>query len=148
VRAIIQRVARARVTVEGREVGAINGGLAVLLGIATDDARTDAERLLDKVLHLRIFENEEGKFDRSVCDTGGELLVISQFTLLADTTKGRRPSFSHAAPPTHAVPLYEHFVAAARAGGVRVATGTFGARMQVELTNDGPVTIMLDSKHP
>lgn len=147
-RAVIQRVARARVTVDGREIAAVGAGLAVLLGIAADDARADAEWLLDKVLNLRIFGNADGKFDRSVRDTRGELLVVSQFTLLADTTKGRRPSFSHAAPPTHAIPLYEYFVAAARALGMQVATGSFGARMQVELTNDGPVTIMLDSQDP
>ena len=145
-RAVIQRVARARVTVDDRVVGAIGPGLLVFLGIAADDTEPDAHWLLDKLLDLRVFENEGGKFDRSVRDVNGELLVVSQFTLYADTRKGRRPSLSDAARPDHAVPLYERFVAAARARGTRVATGEFGAHMQVELINDGPVTITIDSR--
>jgi D-aminoacyl-tRNA deacylase len=146
VRAVIQRVAAARVTVGERLVGAIGRGALVLLGIAQDDSEDDADWLLDKLLGLRIFENASGKFDNSLRDVRGELLTVSQFTLLADTTKGRRPSFSGAARPEQAIPLYEHFVTRARAQGVTVATGEFGAHMQVELINDGPVTIILDSK--
>ena len=145
-RAVIQRVTAARVSADDRVVGAIGRGLLVLLGIAVDDAEADAQWLLEKLLDLRIFENAVGKFDRSVRDVNGELLVVSQFTLYADTRKGRRPSFSVAARPEHAVPLYEGFVAAARARGLRVATGEFGAHMQVELVNDGPVSITLDSR--
>jgi D-aminoacyl-tRNA deacylase len=146
VRAVVQRVAAARVTVDGRQVGAIGRGALVLLGIAQDDTEEDADWLLDKLLGLRIFENAIGKFDNSLRDVHGELLTVSQFTLLADTTKGRRPSFTGAARPEQAIPLYEHFVARARAQGMTVATGEFGAHMQVELVNDGPVTIILDSK--
>ena len=144
-RAVVQRVSRARVTIEDRTVGAIGPGLLVLLGIATTDTPPAADWLLDKVVDLRIFDNESGKFDRSLRELGRELLVVSQFTLLADTRKGRRPSFTAAALPERAVPLYEHFVARARAKGFTVATGEFGARMQVELVNDGPVTIVVDS---
>jgi D-tyrosyl-tRNA(Tyr) deacylase len=115
----------------------------VLLGVARGDAAADAERLAAKVANLRIFENDEGRFDRSLLDAGGAALVVSQFTLIADTAKGNRPSFGHAAPPEEAEPLYEAFCAALRALGVEVATGVFGARMQVELVNDGPVTIVL-----
>jgi D-tyrosyl-tRNA(Tyr) deacylase len=146
VRAVLQRVAGAHVTVDEREVGRIGLGLLVLLGIAHDDTREDADWLLHKLLDLRIFENEHGKFDRSLRDVGGAMLVVSQFTLLADTGKGRRPSFSAAARPEQAVPLYEHFVSQARAQGGRVATGEFGAHMQVHLINDGPVTFVLDSR--
>jgi D-aminoacyl-tRNA deacylase len=138
-RAVVQRVARARST-PGGEIGP---GLCVLLGIARGDSREEAERLAGKVARLRIFENEHGKFDRSLLDTGGSALVISQFTLIADTAKGNRPSFTDAAPPKEAEPLYEAFCAALRGLGVEVATGMFGARMQVELVNDGPVTIVL-----
>lgn len=145
-RAVVQRVSSAHVTVGGRVVGRIGAGLAVLLGIATDDTPKDADWLLAKLLDLRIFENQVGKFDQSLRDREGELLVVSQFTLFADTRKGRRPSFSDAARPKTATPLYEHFVAAARAEGVRVATGEFGAHMHVALVNDGPVTILLDSR--
>ena len=115
----------------------------MLLGVARGDSAADAERLAGKVARLRIFENEEGKFDRSLLDTGGATLVVSQFTLIADTEKGNRPSFSQAAPPEAAEPLYQAFSAALRALGVEVATGVFGARMQLELVNDGPVTILL-----
>ncbi len=144
-RAVLQRVSTARVTVGGRVAGAIGAGVVALLGIAADDTEAEADWLLDKLLNLRIFANDNGKFDRSLRDGHGDLLVVSQFTLLADTRKGRRPSFTAAAPPERAIPLYEHFVALARAQGVTVATGEFGAHMQVELVNDGPVTILLDS---
>jgi|ERR1700687_3081883 len=144
-RAVVQRVTRARVTVGERVVGAIGPGLLALIGIARDDTEETADWLIDKLFDLRIFENKEGKFDMSLRDIHGELLVVSQFTLLADTRKGRRPSFTAAARPEHAVPLYERFLAGARARGVAVASGKFGAAMQVELVNDGPVTIILDS---
>jgi D-aminoacyl-tRNA deacylase len=116
----------------------------VLLGVARGDTAADAERLAGKVANLRIFENHAGKFDRSMLDIGGSALVVSQFTLVADTAKGNRPSFSDAAPPDAAEPVYEAFVAALRALGVEVTTGAFGARMRVELVNDGPVTIVID----
>jgi D-tyrosyl-tRNA(Tyr) deacylase len=138
-RAVIQRVARASAT----PGGAIGPGLCVLLGVAEGDDEEAAVRLAAKVAQLRIFENAEGKFDRSLLDAGGEALVVSQFTLLADTAKGNRPSFSGAARPEVAEPLYERFVQALRHLGVRVETGVFGARMSVELVNDGPVTIVL-----
>jgi D-aminoacyl-tRNA deacylase len=124
--------------------GEIGAGLCVLLGVARGDTAADAERLAGKVANLRIFENEAGKFDRSLLDRGGSALVVSQFTLVADTAKGNRPSFSDAAPPDAAEPVYEAFVAALRALGVEVTTGAFGARMRVELVNDGPVTIVID----
>jgi D-aminoacyl-tRNA deacylase len=145
-RAVVQRVAGAQVMVEARVVGQIGPGLLILLGIASDDSSKDADWLLNKLLDLRIFENDAGKFDRSVVDCRGELLVISQFTLYADTRKGRRPSFTAAARPEHAVPLYEHFIAQARARGIAVACGEFGAHMQVHLINDGPVTLVVDSR--
>ena len=138
-KAVVQRVSRARST-PGGEIGA---GLCVLLGVADGDTREDAERLAGKVARLRIFQNEEGKFDLSLLDTGGAALVVSQFTLIADTAKGNRPSFSGAARPEVAEPLYEAFCAALAAAGVEVAQGVFGARMHVELVNDGPVTIVL-----
>jgi D-aminoacyl-tRNA deacylase len=146
VRAVVQRVSAARVSVGQQVVGAIRRGLLVLVGIAADDTPAEADWLLDKLLDLRIFENELGKFDKSLRDIDGELLLVSQFTLLADTRKGRRPSFNDAARPEHAVPLYTHLVQRARAQGITVASGEFGAHMQVELTNDGPVTIVLDTK--
>ena len=123
--------------------GEIGAGVCVLLGVARGDSAVDAERLAEKVARLRIFENDEGKFDRSLLDGGGAALVVSNFTLIADTAKGNRPSFSGAAPPEEAEPVYEAFTAALRAVGVEVATGVFGARMAVELVNDGPVTILL-----
>ena len=140
-RAVVQRVSRARST-PGGEIGP---GLCVLLGVATGDERQDAERLAGKVARLRIFQNEEGKFDRSLLDVGGGALVVSQFTLIADTAKGNRPSFSRAAQPEAAEPLYEAFCEALAAESVHVARGIFGARMQVELVNDGPVTIILET---
>jgi D-aminoacyl-tRNA deacylase len=144
VRAVVQRVSEARVVVDGRRVGEIGRGLAVLLGVARGDSEADAARLAGKVARLRIFEDEAGKFDRSLLDVAGEALVVSQFTLIADTRKGNRPSFTEAAPPEHAEPLYEAFCAALAELGVSVARGTFGARMAVELANDGPVTIVLN----
>jgi len=145
VRAVVQRVRAARVVVGGEQVGAVGPGLCVLLGVAESDDEAQAARLAGRVARLRIFENESGRFDRSLTDVGGEALVVSQFTLIADTAKGNRPSFTHAAAPEHAEPLYEAFCDALGAEGVRVARGTFGARMLVEIANDGPVTIVLDS---
>jgi D-tyrosyl-tRNA(Tyr) deacylase len=142
-RAVVQRVSRARVVVEGQTVGSIGAGLCVLLGVAAGDTAADAERLAAKIARLRIFENEAGKFDRSLLDTAGEVLVVSQFTLIADTAKGNRPSFGDAAPPDAAKPIYQAFCEALVALGPRVARGVFGARMQLELVNDGPVTIVL-----
>ena len=143
-RAVVQRVAEARVVVDGEVVGEIGPGLCVLLGVARGDDEAAAQRLAEKVARLRIFENAEGKFDRSVLDAGGSALVVSNFTLIADTAKGNRPSFSEAASPEKADGLYEAFCSALRALGAPVETGTFGARMRVELTNDGPVTVVLD----
>jgi D-tyrosyl-tRNA(Tyr) deacylase len=143
-RAVCQRVTRGRVVVAGETVGAIERGLVVLLGVARDDGAATAERLAGKVARLRIFENDDGKFARSLLDAGGAALVVSQFTLIADISKGNRPSFSHAAAPEVAEPLYEHFCAALAGEGVRVARGVFGARMELELVNDGPVTIVLE----
>jgi len=131
------------VLVDGDVCGEIGAGLCVLLGVARGDAAGVAARLAGRVGRLRIFENDEGRFDRSLLDTGGAALVVSQFTLLADTTKGNRPSFTAAALPEEAEPLYQRFCDELRALGVEVATGVFGARMEVELTNDGPVTIVL-----
>ena len=136
----MQRVARA----ESRPGGAIDGGLLVLLGVAEGDDEAAADVLAAKVAKLRIFENEAGKFDRALVDSAGAALVVSQFTLIADTAKGNRPSFTHAAPPDRAEELYERFCAALREFGVSVQTGVFGAKMQVSLVNDGPVTIVLE----
>jgi D-tyrosyl-tRNA(Tyr) deacylase len=139
VKAVVQRVVRASVT----PGGSIGAGLCVLLGIANGDDEATVARLAEKIARLRIFANEDGKFDHSLLDTGGSALVVSQFTLLADTAKGNRPSFSAAAPPQLAEPLVERFASTLRELGVPVETGVFGARMQVELVNDGPVTIVL-----
>ena len=140
-RAVVQRVARAAAT----PGGAIERGLLVLLGVADDDGEGEADALAAKVAKLRIFENAEGKFDHSLVDVGGEVLVVSQFTLIADTAKGTRPSFSHAARPEAAEPLYERFCATLRAQGLEVRQGVFGARMAVELVNDGPVTLVVQT---
>jgi D-tyrosyl-tRNA(Tyr) deacylase len=145
VRAVVQRVARARVLIGQDTAGAIGTGLCVLLGVAQDDTTAEAERLAGKVARVRIFENEAGRFDQSLLDVGAEALVVSQFTLVADTAKGNRPSFTGAARPEHAEPLYGRFCDALRGLGVPVQTGSFGARMQVELVNDGPVTILLEA---
>ena len=142
-RAVVQRVSSAAVEADGETVGEIGAGLCVLVGIAEGDAEDDAARLAGRVARLRIFPNDEGRFDRSVLDTGGAALVVSNFTLLADTAKGNRPSFSAAAAPEPAEPLYERCCAALRAEGVAVETGRFGALMTVRIENDGPVTIVL-----
>ena len=143
-RAVVQRVSEARVRVDDQVVGEIGPGLCVLLGVARGDESADAERLAGKVARLRIFENDDGKFDRSVQDVEGAVLVASQFTLIADTDKGNRPSFAEAAPPDEAEALYKGFRTALRAFGLQVEAGVFGARMKVEITNDGPVTISLE----
>jgi D-tyrosyl-tRNA(Tyr) deacylase len=143
-RAVVQRVSHARVT-PGGEIGV---GLCILLGVAAGDDGKTAERLAGKVARLRVFAADDGRFDRSLLDTGGQALVVSQFTLIADTRKGNRPSFSGAAAPEAAEALYERFAAALRGLGVPVETGVFGAKMQVELVNDGPVTIVLDDGNP
>ena len=143
-RAVCQRVSEARVRVEGEVVAAIEAGLCVLLGIGRGDEAETGARLAGKIARLRVFEGEDGRFDRSLLDAGGAALVVSQFTLLADTAKGNRPSFSAAAPPREAEPLYERFCVELAALGVDVARGVFGAKMQVELVNDGPVTVVID----
>jgi D-tyrosyl-tRNA(Tyr) deacylase len=142
-RTVCQRVSEARVRVDGAVVGEIGIGLCVLLGVGRGD--TDVEKLAGKLARLRIFPDAAGRFDRSLLDVGGAALVVSQFTLLADTAKGNRPSFSDAAPPEEAEPVYERFCAALEALGVTVERGVFGAPMAVELVNDGPVTIVLDA---
>jgi D-tyrosyl-tRNA(Tyr) deacylase len=144
-RLVLQRVSRAAVRVDGEVRGAIEAGVLVLLGVEDGDDLAAAERLAGKVARLRVFPDEAGRFDRSLLDTGGAALVVSQFTLLADTAKGNRPSFTAAARPEEAEPLVEGFAAALRSLGVPVETGVFGARMEVELVNDGPVTIVLES---
>ena len=145
-RAVVQRVACASVLVDGRVRAEIGPGLCVLLGVARGDDTAAAEWLAARVARLRIFENDEGRFDRSLLDVDGAALVVSQFTLLTDTAKGNRPSFTGAAPQEDAEPLYERFCEALRTLGVEVETGVFGARMEVELVNDGPVTIVLDGR--
>jgi len=145
-KAVVQRVAEARVVVDSRVVGSVGRGLLVLLGVARGDEAAAADRLAARVARLRVFEDEEGRFDRSLVDVGGGALVVSQFTLLADTRRGKgtRPDFSAAAPRDEAEPLYDAFVDALREQGVHVETGIFGARMRVELVNDGPVTLILE----
>jgi len=145
-RAVLQRVTRARVLVDDEVVGQIEHGLLVLLGVCQTDGPAQAQWLADKVAGLRIFADDEGKMNRDVIEAGGSILVVSQFTLYGDCLKGRRPSFIDAAAPDLAVPLYEAFINGLRARGIRVATGRFGAMMQVELVNDGPVTLIVDSK--
>jgi D-tyrosyl-tRNA(Tyr) deacylase len=144
-RAVVQRVSRAEVRVDGQVRGACGAGLLVLLGVATGDTEAVAERLAAKIARLRVFAGDDGRFDRSLLDTGGGALVVSQFTLLADTGKGNRPGFACAAVPAVAEPLYECFCDALRGDGVPVETGVFGARMEVELVNDGPVTLVLEA---
>lgn len=145
-RALLQRVSRAHVTVDGKVVGKIGRGLLVLLGVGMGDGEAQVKFLADKIVHLRIFEDDEGKMNRSLLDIGGEVLVVSQFTLYADMRRGRRPSFTNAAPPSIAEPLVERFKDAIAAYGLTVADGVFGAYMEVELLNEGPVTIWLDSE--
>jgi D-tyrosyl-tRNA(Tyr) deacylase len=142
---VVQRVTEARARVRGEPVGEIGPGLCVLLGVARGDGDAEAQRLAEKVARLRIFEDQDGRFDQCVLDVGGEALVVSQFTLLAETAKGNRPSFGQAARPEEAEPLYEAFCATLRELGVRLETGVFGERMAVELVNDGPVTIVLEA---
>ena len=144
-RAVIQRVRRAHVEVDGEVTGSIDAGLLVLLGISRDDSRADADYLVDKIAGLRIFQDENGKMNRSLRDTAGRLLVVSQFTLYGDCTKGRRPSFDRAAPAERARGLYEYFVSAARSSGIPTETGKFQAMMAVHLINDGPVTLICES---
>jgi len=146
VKALLQRVSAASVSVAGEVVGKIGQGVVVLVGVAAGDSEKDARYLAQRTVSLRIFSDETGKFNLSALDVGGELLVVSQFTLLADTRKGRRPSFTNAAPPAQAEKLFALFVSEARATGLKVETGRFQQYMQLEIHNDGPVTIMLDSR--
>jgi D-aminoacyl-tRNA deacylase len=145
-RALLQRVTSASVTVDEQVVGHIGLGLLVLLGVGQDDSEVQVKTLADKIVHMRIFGDDEGKMNRSLLDIGGEVLVVSQFTLYADIRRGRRPSFTNAAPPSLAEPLVERFKDAIAAYGLSVADGIFGAHMQVGLVNDGPVTIWMDSE--
>jgi len=145
-RAVVQRVSRARVTVDARSTGQIERGLVVLLGVGSGDKESDAEYLAEKIAALRIFEDEEAKMNRNLSEAGGAVLAVSQFTLYGDVRRGKRPSFDAAARPEQARGLYEHFVERVRALGLRCETGQFQASMQVELVNDGPVTILLDSE--
>jgi len=146
VRAVLQRVKKAKVTVGEEVVGSIGPGLVVLLGVAAGDSVEDAVYLAQKTVNLRVFEDEEGKLNRSLLDVGGEVLAVSQFTLLGDCRKGRRPSFVEAAPPEVAEPLYQSYVEAVKKTGVKVATGVFRTEMLVEIHNHGPVTLILDSR--
>jgi D-aminoacyl-tRNA deacylase len=146
VRAVVQRVSRAKVTVEGTTIGEIGQGLLVLLGVGRGDAESDAIYLAEKIAGLRVFEDENGKMNRNIVEAGGSVLAVSQFTLYGDVRKGKRPSFDDAAQPDEARRLYEFFVERIRALGLRCETGQFQAMMQVELVNEGPVTILLDSK--
>ncbi len=145
-RAVIQRVSQGRVRVEGRTIAEIGNGVVILLGIAPHDGEEQARYLVEKIAHLRIFEDEQGKINRSLLEIGGSAIVVSQFTLYADTRKGRRPSFTDAAPPEIARPLVDRFAELLIAQGVPTQTGEFGAHMQVEITNDGPVTIWLEKE--
>lgn len=145
-RAVLQRCTYGAVAIEGKTVGKINRGFVLLLGIQNGDTEAKCDYLLDKVLRLRVFEDEAGKLNRSLLDIGGELLVVSQFTLYADCRKGRRPSFLAAARPEQAIPLYKRFLAKGREQGVSVQSGVFGADMMVSIENDGPVTILLDTE--
>jgi D-tyrosyl-tRNA(Tyr) deacylase len=145
VRAVVQRVTQGSVTVDRQTVGAIDHGLLVLIGVARGDSEKQADYLAEKIAQLRIFEDDSGKMNRSLLDTGGSMLVVSQFTLLGDCRKGRRPSFAEAAPPEQAEELYSHFVRKVAQMGVPTATGRFRASMQVSLTNDGPVTLLLEA---
>jgi D-tyrosyl-tRNA(Tyr) deacylase len=145
-RAVVQRVSRGEVRVDGRVTGAVGRGFVVLLGVAREDVEQDAQALADKVAGLRVFEDAAGKMNLALADVGGGLLVVSQFTLLGDARKGNRPSFVDAAPPEQGSALYERFCALLREKGLRVETGVFRATMEVELVNDGPVTILLDSR--
>ncbi|MGB2982990.1 MAG: D-aminoacyl-tRNA deacylase [Candidatus Bipolaricaulia bacterium] len=147
-RVVVQRVRRAAVDVEGRRIAEIEHGLLLLVGIAPEDGTIDLARLARKITTLRVFEDEEGKMNRSVLDSGGEILAVSQFTLYGDTRKGRRPSFVGAAPPDVAQPLFDKLVTAIEEEGVPIQTGRFGAKMAVELVNSGPVTLILEVEPP
>lgn len=147
-KAVVQRVTQSSVTVDGQQIGAIKHGLMVLLGVAQHDTEVDARYLADKIVHLRIFEDHQGKMNRSLVEAGGSMLVVSQFTLLGDCRKGRRPSFVSAAPPDKAEKLYTFFADCVRELGIEVAMGQFRAMMQVALVNDGPVTLLVESKNP
>jgi D-aminoacyl-tRNA deacylase len=144
-RSVVQRVSRAQVTIDEEPVGTIGSGVVVLLGIHADDSEREARWMADKILNLRIFEDEKGLMNRSLLDVGGEMLIVSQFTLYGDCRKGRRPGYSSAARPERAKPLYKHFIETVKQLGITTATGRFQAMMQVELVNDGPVTLLLDS---
>ena len=144
-RIVIQRVSEASVSIDGKEVSRVSRGFLVLLGIEVGDTKEDADFISEKIATMRVFEDENGKMNLALTDVGGEILVVSQFTLLGDMRKGRRPSFIAAARPEEAIPLYEYLVASLRGKGFRVGTGVFGADMQVALVNDGPVTMLLDS---
>ena len=145
-RAVVQRVSRASVTIDGEFAGSIGIGLLVLLGVTHDDTPENAKWLAEKVAGLRIFNDVDGKMNRDLSDVNGAMLIVSQFTLYGDSSKGKRPSFIGAAPPSVAIPLYEAFINGVKALGIPVATGQFGADMKVELVNDGPVTLIVDSK--
>ena len=142
---VLQRVSEAEVTIDGRSVGRIGAGLVLLVGVGHEDTEEQARYLAEKCLNLRIFEDDEGKMNRSLLDAGGQILAISQFTLYGDTRKGRRPGFTDAAPPEKAEPLYERFVELLRQAGVTVETGRFGQHMLVRIHNDGPVTLILEA---
>ena len=145
-RAVLQRVSKASVTVDDRVTGEIEQGLVILLGIRSGDTDADAKYLADKCINMRIFSDSDGKFNLSARDMNGDILVVSQFTLYGDTRKGRRPNFTDAAPPDVSKPLYERFISHLKASGLKVASGVFGAMMLVEIHNDGPVTIIVESK--
>ena len=145
-RAVVQRVKESAVKVAGREVGRIGAGFLVFLGVAADDGDEDLDYLVSKIVHLRAFEDADGKMNRGLLDVGAEMLVVSQFTLLADCRRGRRPSFTDAAPPDSAQNYYNEFIARVQQQGIRVATGVFQAEMEVVIVNDGPVTFLLDSR--
>jgi D-aminoacyl-tRNA deacylase len=147
VRAVVQRVSRARVSVGGKKIAEIGPGFVVLLGIAREDSEDDAAFIANRIVGLRVFADDRGKMNLALAAVGGEMLVVSQFTLLADTESGRRPSFTAAAAPEQARALYEHFLSLVRTTGVKVEQGEFGAMMELSLTNDGPVTIILDSRN-
>ncbi|MBT8214520.1 MAG: D-tyrosyl-tRNA(Tyr) deacylase [Acidimicrobiia bacterium] len=146
-RAVVQRVTRAAVTVDGATVGEIEQGLMVLVGVGHDDGPADAEALAGKLAGLRVFADPEGRMNLAVDDVGGAVLVVSQFTLLGDVRRGKRPSFTDAAPPDHAEPLVDEVVGCLQRAGIEVATGTFGARMEVSLVNDGPVTLVVETRN-
>jgi len=146
-KAVIQRVERAAVRIDNREVGAVGRGILLLLGIHSTDGERELQWLAEKSLNLRIFEDEKKKMNLSLKDIAGEMLIVSQFTLYGDCRKGRRPGFSAAAMPSHAEPLYERFIEEIRRAGISTACGVFGANMKVELINDGPVTLLLDTEH-